>query len=291
MRRLLLVVLVLASGLSCAKVEEFRLEDPPHCTQPFINWNGGLTLSIIKGGGTGQFDYDPAGQVQARMYGEYELATGKLAYTIEYDPNAWQQTTRVSGTDDGRGGYANENGDLDLWYSVTTTDVLGRDVVTDVREKREGCVLDRETITNGVLSKTLGTYEDNEFHYTRTTDPFVVSGTLRHDLTWSESWATDDGGVTSTSETNGDGDGYSKEDWDQLDSGAEWKGETERFIDGKTHFSYHYTGASGGDYDWDVTYDYAGDGDGSYTDGNGTCQIQYQAFACTLDCGGTVYSC
>jgi hypothetical protein len=288
--RLVSVALVIGILTACGSGEPAFELTKPSCSQDFVSYNGGLTWDIMQGGGAGDFDFDPDGRVEAREFGEYVLTSGDFVYTVQYDPDHYRTETRVEGY-----GYANPNGDLDTEATWTTTDVHGDHWSTDVRVQRVGCNETTYQIRNGYLTTITGTYTAAGYEYTREydggySDTVKVDGLLKRDLTYDESYDVEDGTLSYSGDTSGDADGNSRTDFVQSDTDYTMDGYFESTLDGTQHQSYHYDG-SDVIYDWDVTVDYDGNGGGTYSTADGSCDISYDSGACTYDCGGSTGDC
>ena len=286
-RRLIALAVAMTALAACSTGPHYRFGKPA-CQADFTSWHVGLTWDVMQGPGDGTFDFDPEGEVEARAFGEYDLASGNFVYTTTYDPEHYRDETRVEGS-----GLVSENGDLDLLQSAKTTDTNGDDWTIDARIERQGCNETVSVISNGHLYVTEGTYGPAGYEYTREIDEGdggTVEGAAYSDLTYEESYEQHEGTFDYEGSTEGDsGEGYARTDWTQSDSGWSAEGYTESFLDGSTHQSYTYSGDS--DYEWDVTVDYDGNGSGTYTSGSTSCPITYDSGTCTVTCDGTDYDC
>lgn len=278
---------VLAVALvGCSGEPSFELDKNRSCPVDFVAWDGGLTLSLTMGDGSGTFDYDPPG-FESRLAGSYDLQTGDFGWETSYPAAHWRTSSEVQGF-----GYAAPNGDLDLEGSVTTTDVLDDEVEIEFRIERVGCeVTERAREPDGTMLTVLeGTYVAEGLQYTRVhpnaewADSPVYEGIRRPDQTFTETVEVDEDGWHYESEENGDGEGYSRTDWAQSQD-YDIEGYDEQFIDGRYHRYYDYSGPDG-DYSWDMEVDYEGDGEGIYDAGDYQCDLTYEDWICTYDCGG-----
>jgi hypothetical protein len=280
---------------------QFVLDDPLYCPQPVVEIGGGLTAHLALGGlAGGVFDYDPPGRVTEEVVGSYDLRSGDFSWTEIDAPASWRADVEVEGY-----GYAATNGDLDVEYTRTVTDVLGNTFRTRVREERDGCSV-RRKVTDPDDSSDLGAHTTGIFGggvFTwRTVVPIdaehgvEIDGVTQPDRTYVSSAEYREGiSEYSWTEAGDPDEGYTRRDYrrvDQDDQSRTWttEGYWEEFLDGKTHYAYaQRTGSTR--YDWDYTVDYAGNGSGTVDTGSGTCTLEFTAGACTYDCGGTTGEC
>jgi hypothetical protein len=281
MRSLFAVVLL----AGCSTEASFNVKSLS-CDEPIL-FDADITTHLANGPGTGAFDYDPQGRFEAHVAGGYDLGTGDFRYTTEYDPDAWLAKSEVDGY-----GYANRNGDLDVEYSITRTDVNGESWSIDQRIERVGCA---QTVRYyypdaGVEVVEEGSYQAGGYAYARTTpidgEPDqVVEGVVAPELTYTQTldWSGSDYDYAYT--MTGDADGYSRTDWNQQTADYDFEGVTENFLDGTEKTSYTGEG-QGTTFEQEYEIDYNGDGSGRYTEGDTECELTFRDFACTYDCGG-----
>ena len=122
----------------------------------------------------------------AARAGRYDLGTGDFSWGVEYAPEHWRTTSTVTGY-----GYAKTNGDLDVDYDISTTDVLGNVGTAEIREERVGCDVTRRTNFGvGEVEWHYGNYSGGAYHYTDESsfqgEPWVVEGTLQPDHSYTE---------------------------------------------------------------------------------------------------------
>jgi len=273
--------LVLVLPLLAACGERFYV-GAETCDSEFLSWTGGLTYHLLQGKGDGTFDYDPEGAVEEQITGGYDFQSGVFGWTTTYNALHYNTTSVIAGI-----GYAKTDGDLDIEYSVTTTDIAGDTFSYGVREKRIGCEVTRRLDFGDSVSWHFGTYVDGVYQYRDVSDQdgddWVATGTMSPDLTWTESVDFSQPGFDYASTTVGDADGYSREDFEENSSDTVYAGYYENFLDGATHVYYTVDGGAV----WDYTTDYLGDGTGTYVDGATECDLTFTEGACRYDCGGT----
>jgi hypothetical protein len=293
MRAALLLLTLFAGCLPGGGDPAFQTDKALACSEPYLPWAGGLTFAITQGEGDGTFDYDPLG-LETRMFGSYDLATGDFSYNVDYPQEHWRNGTSVSGF-----GYAATNGDLDIGGTITTTDILGVTSDAEFRYERFGCnVTYQRMAESGDLYVETGTFQDGAYVYEQELEPadgsegYVVEGTKRSDLTYTETTEIEDGAFSYFAESEGDGGGNETTDWEQSDSDADYEmvGTNEIFMDGSVHQVYDYADPDT-EYTWDVEYDYEGNGGGTIEGSGFECEVTYEEYACTYDCGSGPYSC
>ncbi|MBW1877458.1 MAG: hypothetical protein JRJ84_03760 [Deltaproteobacteria bacterium] len=256
------------------------------CNTKYLKWGGGLTYHLLQGKSDGSFDYDPDGAVSTRVVGSYDLVTGDFFWGTEFHPDHWRMARMVEGY-----GYAATNGDLDITYSVTTTDINDTDYDATIREERVGCEVTRRTTYDTAEIWHTGTFFDHEYQYTDEDDyegvPWLVEGVVRSDYTWTETLDFNGAGLDYEYEENGDGDGYARRDWSQISDGTSFEGYTESFLDGAEHVYYVVDGEG----TWDYTVDYNGNGTGTYSEPGLDCDLTFTGGDCTYNCNGDTGSC
>ena len=271
-------------GLAACGGPSFRLDSELACRAAYLGYGGGLTYSLLQGEGDGTFDYDPAGKMEERRFGRYNLDTGDFSFRIEYASESYLRKASAAGY-----GYAATNGDLDLLTTVSPTDALGEDWSYEVRLHRKGC---EETQivggSSGTVTITVGTYGRDGFSYTRQVvsgDGAVneVFGLKKPDGSYEETSDYRDGGYTYTSATDGDLDGYSMTRWEEQDTSYASEGTTQRYVDGSVWAKSNYVGDDGS-YVQEYTVDYSGDGEGTYTSGSTRCDLIFINNDCTYTC-------
>jgi hypothetical protein len=256
------------------------------CDTKYLKWGGGLTYHLLQGKRDGSFDYDPDGAVTSRVFGSYDLHTGDFSWNAEFHPDHYRTARTVEGY-----GYAATNGDLDIEYSVTTTDINGTEFGAEIREERVACEVTRRTTYDSDEVWHAGTFFDHEYQYTDEEevdgDLWVVEGVFRSDYTWTETLDFAVSGFDYEYEENGDPDGYSRRDWVQISSGTTFDGYTESFLDGAQHIYYTVDGEAA----WDYTIDYNGNGSGTYTEPGLDCDLTFTGGDCSYDCDGETGDC
>lgn len=261
----------------CLGGERFSVSDPS-CETGYLEWAGGLTHHLVEGRPDGTFDYDPAGLVESRIVGAYDLSSGDFEYDVEYHPDHYRAGTTVEGY-----GYAATNGDLDVEYTLTTTDVLGAGWSIDVRDKRVGCEVARRVDYSNATVWHEGEFFADRYEYTDSEEvdgaPWVVHGVSYPDGSWVEELDYLGPSETYRFDQEGTGDGYSRRDWTLVDNATIYSGYTEYFLEGGRHVHYDVDGVT-----WDYTVDYEGDGSGTLTGSGYDCDLTFTDGDCAYDC-------
>lgn len=291
MRPVLLSTLILAG---CLGGESFRIRDAS-CPADFTDWTGGLTYHLLQGSGDGSFSYDPEGDVEREISGEYDLSTGDFEWDVTYAPAHYRTSTQVDGY-----GYANTNGDLDVLYTVVDTDVLGASRSTEIRTIREGCEVDQLRRVDGAGYDIVhsGTYAAGLYVYEDTVEvgsySYALEGSLRSDHTLEADLEQTDSDYEYTGQRTADLlEGSSRTDWEHrvLAEDLIYAGYDETWMDGREHrhYSVDYEGDT---ITWDYTVDYRGNGTGTYSQSGLQCDMTYQSWSCTMECSnGNTYEC
>jgi len=264
----------------CGLSTGFHLDGKPSCAQKNYTWTDDLTRHLLNGRRDATFDYDPDTQVVRRINGSYDLLTGDFSWKERYHADHFRKKSEVVGY-----GYADSNGDLDIEYALQVTDVLGVQTTSVVRLEREHCkVTKRVTDEDGELTWEFGKYwgEAYNFRTEQVVDgaPWTVYGVDEDDGSFTRTldWATSS--ESYGYEEQGDGEGYSRRDWEQ-DDGRFIVGYQETWLSGRTHEYYTVEGAT-----WDYTLNYEGNGEGTYTEDDSECELTFVAHECYYDCGG-----
>ncbi len=271
------------------------------CEHDAYGWAGGLTRWVDAGPGDGTFDLQPPEVEISSVKGSYDTETGDFSYEVTYAPGYYLVRGEFEGY-----GTVYENGDLDILYTETLTDVLDAVYVREVRMERTGCD------TTGSWTDWFESPEDldgasRDWNFTATfvsadeVDSEVaydVGGEsyLREATSWSDFVTDYQTSVTSTSYTyEADGrvasDATVREDFVQTASDAStYEGFSQQAFDGSTHFEYDYSDADGTllmSCVFDYAYDGSGEGTCTYTEeaGGYDCDISITADGdCTYAC-------
>ncbi len=292
MRLVILSTLLLLTG--CLGGETFRIKDSS-CPADFTDWTGGLTYHLLQGSGDGSFSYQPSGNVEREIVGDYDLSTGDFQWVVSYAPAHYRTSTVAEGY-----GYANTDGDLDVLYTLVETDILDSSRTTEVRTIREGCDVDQISRVAGAGYDVhhSGTYTKGQYAYEDSVDvgtySYALDAVLGSDQTLEASLLQSDKGYEYTADRIADLDeGTSRTDWVQQNKEDDltFQGYDETWLDGRrhTHYSFDYEGDT---ITWDYTVDYRGDGTGTYEQPGLECDITFQSWECTMQCSnGQAYDC
>ena len=281
MRSLLFLVPLLVVG--CGPLpfgEAFRIQSRS-CEVNFLGWHGGLTHHILQGPRDGTFDYSPDGALRERTSGHYDLDSGEFSWDEQFHSDHYRALRRVEGVGD-----AKTNGDLDLHYTATTTDVNQETWSVEVREERVGCEVARRTRTGDEEWLHRGTYVRGAYEYTDgpadESDPWRTEGVLHRDGTWLETMDVETVDFLYSHEEEGDDAGYARRDWVEIDGSVTYDGVRELFLDGSVRQRYDIIqGQERAHVDYTVDYD--GYGGGTYED----CALTFEAWDCTMECPGS----
>lgn len=286
--RLALPVLALFSFTACDTSKQFRLAENLSCDAGFLAWNNDLTYAVVQGDGDGSFSFDPPGRVEVEREGQYDLYDGDFIFDVRFDQAHWRTSSVVEGF-----GYVKQNGDLDIQGTSAFTDVLGEYWTLEFDSERTGCdeaTAYRDPDGDDAANEwwIAGSYVRDAFEYEATYEggeDWVITGTRRSDQTSTEYQSYDAGGTVADYVIDEDADGNSVSDWEEITPDYEAIGTTEVDIAGTAHYDYVLT-ADGTDYHWDYTVDYGGDGEGTVEIEGTTCDIWFDDWECTYDCGG-----
>ncbi len=277
------------------------------CEHEPWDWYNDPVQSLLEADKDGAFDFDPPGELVTRRSGRYDFDNGDLSWSVEYLSGYYGTGGSVAGY-----GTIFDDGDLDLVYLSSLTDVLGETSWSRVRTEREGC---QETM------KLWTVEEGADVDTTPADDPFVWSIEIRSDDEVAASASQEDGGtlwsytrvwtsdlrtVTRFSTDDGSAEGetillddgtgsgsqeFHDGDWDQYY-------QLDYALDGarRIRVEAYPAGSSSLYQECDYTVSYAGEGQGTcnyYTDqGDFECTLEFDAQSCVLDCGSAgTYDC
>lgn len=182
------------------------IDQEPACDQDIYSWSDDLLAFVLTGDGSGEFDFDPEDEPRTSVSGEYQPGDGDFDWKAKYDEDYYVKNTKAVGF-----GTVFHNGDLDLLYTETVTDML--DVVTETayRVQRDECDM---TIATWPADQTsdnafvmTGSYDDGEVWSWETDgDGYVAQGALRQNLSRTFQYEYDDGSWWQFSNTKPEGE-------------------------------------------------------------------------------------
>lgn len=151
-------------------------------------------LSRSEDGGE-TFGYDPPPDLVVRAEGTYDLRSGAFTFTEDHAEGYWLAELAYEGV-----GTAYRDGDLDVRMTVTATDAVGTETVSDVRWLRLGCDVERTVFDEGgeILTTERGSWGSDGYAYTRLYEVEGVvaerTGQLAFDGSFTEStgWRVED---------------------------------------------------------------------------------------------------
>ena len=285
-------LLILAMS-GCAGEERFKISDAS-CGEGFTAWHEDLTFHILQGSGDGAFSYDPRGDARSSISGSYSLTSGDFDWDVSFAEDHYLVSRTIEG-----GGVARTNGDLDIEYSITSTDIAEDTYTRDVRYWRTGCEITQWTaLDDGDDAVIEGTFTGGVLEYVETYPlsnggELVTTGERRSDLTFSESYDTEIDGVSYKSDTEGDlATGYVRDDFVTETSDYVQRGYSENWRDGRQHVNFDADYGSDGVQTWDYEVDYFGNGTGTVSGDGFECSLTFDEYDCTYQCpGGNNGSC
>lgn len=284
MRPLLLVAL---SG--CYVGPMFRLkEGAAACASPRVELQGDLPMKVDQGPGDGTFAYDYLGwPLLGATSGAYDLKTGAFTWVNTYATESVRVKEEVTGT-----GLILRNGDLDLGYRQVITWIDGTTSSLDVRHERVGCteVLRQQDVDDPEqVVLTEGTWTGGGFEWTRhfVEGPVAVEGLGRMEADRSsvEYVEFKQAGIQVSWETTDDGKGHQIRTFDDDDGFQKTEGTWERWYDGTVAMSFTRNNPNIQRQTWDFTVDAHGEGGGTWSDPDDSCDISFNEGKCRLkDC-------
>ncbi|MDP6931891.1 MAG: hypothetical protein QGG40_03205 [Myxococcota bacterium] len=283
------------SKLSC--------EHNPH------DWYDTPTYSLLESNSRGAFDFDPGGDPVTDRSGSYDLSDGDFSWTDAYDGNHYLVSEEVSGY-----GTVYANGNLDVLYQATSTDILNDSNTWRVRAKRNGCEAtweyaesdpgrdlellpeeDAFTYTWWVEIESddavRSTWEDSEGGY----DYWQQNVQTSDLVTYQElDYVSSDSGYNASSTYYGTGTGES--DWEQYDDDYSYVGRDDYYFDGSQDVAYdvYEDGDKIASISYTAQYDGSAEGTYAYESGGDWYEcdmVMGSDGSCTLDCDGTEYDC
>ncbi len=263
------------------------IDQEPACNQDIYEWSDDLLAFVLSGDGSGQFEFDPDDTPRTQVKGSYNPTTGDFVYNTGYDPAYFLARSETAGF-----GTAFHNGDLDLLFTTTVTDMLDAVFGTTYRVQRNGCDMtiaswDSSADIDSALRMTGRYSEDSVWSWTADVSGYTAQGSLRQNLTRTSQYEAVDGSYWSF--TTSQADGLSDQEWRGDCDPYSCEGTSARAFDGTVTSAY--TAFDGDDVYAEFSGVFAYDGSGTE---EGTFFIDGDTIACTyvtdadLDC---TYAC
>lgn len=269
--------------LGCDTLDPTWIDQRPACAAEPYTWADDLESWVLAGPGDGSFDLDPADEPRTGLSGSYDPATGDFAWSVAFADEYWLDSSEVS---DGFG-TAWHNGDLDVEFTVQTTDMLGNSSSTGNRVLREGCAETRwswdATADEPTFTELNGTWSAHSFDWTVASDSAEWSGSLADDLTRTTDYVVegDDEHVVDHP------DGTSDREFAITGDTYDYAGSSHTAFDGSYTSDYAITQNGKSVCDVTEAHDYSGDGTAHYDCGNDSFDCDYTV----KDDGSCSYTC
>lgn len=153
------------------------------CDQDVYYWSDDLLAYIMEGDGSGEFEFDPVDTPRTNLMGIYAAEDGDFAWVASYDQGYYLRKSEVQGF-----GTVFHNGNLDLLFTETVTDMLGDVFVSEHRVQRTGCNMtvaswpEDGSVDDAILME--GSYQGgSKWAWAFESGGYDYSGELRSDLT------------------------------------------------------------------------------------------------------------
>jgi hypothetical protein len=169
------------------------IDQEPSCDQDIYSWSDDLLAFVLTGDGSGEFDFDPDDTPRTSVSGEYSPSDGDFDWKFKYDEDFYLKTAKAVGF-----GTVFHDGDLDLLWTETVTDMLDVATETTYRVQRDECDM---TIATWDASGTAddafvmaGSYDDGEvWSWTSEGSGYTAQGALRQNLSRTTQFEYTDG--------------------------------------------------------------------------------------------------
>lgn len=260
------------------------IDQEPSCDQDVYYWSDDLLAHLLTGDGSGAFAYDPEDAPRTSIEGEYDPSDGDFEWVEKYDRGYYIARAEVEGF-----GTVYHNGNLDLLFTRTVTDMLGDVFATTYRVQRFECDMTVAMwAADGDVEDafvTSGSYADEAVWEWEADYPgYDWRGGLRKNLSRSERIESDDGSFYSF--TTSKPDGETESDFISPCGDYSCEGTEVRRFDGSLEQDYTYY--DGGDAIATAEGRYEYDGSGTLTidiPGQGSCVYAYDDEGdCTYEC-------
>lgn len=264
------------------------IDQEPACDQDVYWWSDDLLAHILMGDGSGEFDYDPIDDPRESLDGEYDTDDGDFSWTEKFDSDYYLRRNAVEGF-----GTVYHNGNLDLLFTETVTDMLDETWGTVFRVQRDECDMtiatwDAEADIDSALVM-VGSYEDEAvWSWEAEVEGYTYTGALRQSLQRTNQIEADDGSYWAF--TSATPDGETEQEWNgACGDGLNCEGTSTRHFDGTLEESY--VAYDGGELYAEIEGEFAYDQSGEqtivyYLDGDTTtCTYTYEsAEDCSYEC-------
>lgn len=168
------------------------IDQAPACQKDVYEWSDDLLAHMLTGPGDGTFDYDPDDVPRQSITGSYDYATGDFGWDVAYADSYWLIASKVDGY-----GTVYHDGDLDLQYTETETDVLSVVTTTNYRVTRSQCQMTVSSWSAENESDRVdhtGSYTDDDtYAWTGTDGTYDYKGGMRRNLSHTYSATAQDG--------------------------------------------------------------------------------------------------
>ena len=124
--------MLLLHALACTS----WIDQEPACEYDIYGWSDDVIAHILTGKGDGEFDYDPEDVPRQVIKGAYDPAKGDFSWKIAYADDYYIVDASVEGF-----GTAYHNGDLDIQFTQSATDILEEENVEYWDVERAGCAM------------------------------------------------------------------------------------------------------------------------------------------------------
>jgi hypothetical protein len=260
--------------LACSSVPpEYQhwFDQEPACDVEVYAWSDDVLAHVLTGDGDGSFDYDPEDRPRTQVDGTYNAGSGNIGWQASYHEDYWLERGTVEGH-----GTVFHNGDLDVEYTETTTDVLEVESAVAYRVERTGCSMttwrwDPEGEAADALELS-GDYDGDRFTFSGDDGDYEYRGSFDSDHRRTFGYESEDGTASSWAETGADG--VTQSEWTLLDDAC---------IDGEEDLRCTGTGTTA--FDGSTEADWTLDQDGNEVarqheefayDGDGTIVYEYE---------------
>lgn len=261
------------------------IDQEPACDQDVYHWSDDALAFVLTGDGSGEFAFDPLDAPRTDVSGSYDPISGDLEWVAKYDAEFYIRRTEAEGF-----GTVYHNGDLDLLYTETVTDMLGDVFETDYRVQRTGCDMTIASwATEGSVDDALvmvGSYsEDSVWSWEVDYPGYSYTGSLRQNLNRTTLVDAEDGSYWAF--TTAMPDGETTQEWSgDCGEGITCEGTNTRHFDGRLDTTL--TAFEGNDLYFKSVGSFEYDGSGVETIeymGGAVCELTYEADgACEYEC-------